>query len=820
MCLLRSKKNVPKGECNQEYGILMHNMEEDSFLGTCLMQDGRYVTLSWQDLDKAFKKVLEYEYVISPTKEKILQDLYNAAMADVLALEHQIEISQCAYLQAKANATLARQANRAARNSTSKAPVPTTVLPKKRGREVIPQITILGTQDDSGILEMDFKTPIGVDEISSDKNNSHLPFAGGEVVEKAQGPRQQSRQSGRKILSLTKRRSLINVLNKTSFEEPACEEKGCQNHNNCAEDAEPGPNIDEQSHGNETMLPNASDEQKAPVGAKCNGHEESETGANKDALKETQGEEQNATHGEEGTHGEEHNAAEGANSNKVEEAVPGPNIDEQSHRNETVLPIASVEQKAPVGSKCNGQEESETGAIKAALEETHGEEQNATHGEEGTHGEEHNAAEGANSKKVEDAAPGPNIDEQRHSKETVHLMEEPAPGETIRPESRKKRRKKRAYTVPPTALYTTSEEKLKRRVYACPVCQAPADGSHQCGYCFAHVHELCGLPFEGNCDSYGQRMDCGQCGTGNGEQELTQPWVEDNTPQDMIAADDDNNADLQEARMHSFVKTDVLAYPAAGNKVRHKKISRKKNVRKTSVRKKDSDKGNPDKSIEAAPKWVGEETAIMDLESVEAENVERLEAARFIASLNPGATSVVSTCKEVLRKKVMLKKAMRRKRSKELMNKKRIRQMSHREEEVAPHIKKLKGMGEAPQTITAETVGMERANNEGYDEPQRGEWYWDYDYDTWVHTGTKRSVRRKNLSNRLEKNWVLGMRRNWNTDKKAKMIAKMTIKRDKLATVFELYYANPHNCILIKPVYISYACQHRRIGCCTKTASA
>ena len=233
----------------------------------------------------------------------------------------------------------------------------------------------------------------------------------------------------------------------------------------------------------------------------------------------------------------------------------------------------------------------------------------------------------------------------------------------------------------------------------------------------------------------------------------------------------------------------------------------------------DSDKGNPNKSIEAAPKPVGEETATMELESVEAENEERLEAARFIASLNTGATSVDSTCKEGLRKKVNLKKAKRIKRSKELMNKKRIRQMSHGEEEVAPHAKKLKGMGEAPQTITAETVGLERANNEASDEPQPGEWYWDYDYDTWVHTGTKR-VRRKNLSNRLKKLWVLGMRRNWNTDKKAKMIAKMTIKRDKLATVFELDSANPHNCILIKPVYISYACQHRRIGCCTKTASA
>ncbi len=411
MCLLRSKKNVPKGKCNQEYGILMHNMEEDSFFGTCLMQDGRYVTLSWQDLDKAFKKVLEYEYVISPTKEKLCQDLYNAAM-DVLALEHQIEISQCAYQQAKANATLARQAKRAARNSTSKAPVPTTVLPMKRGRDVIPQITILGTQEDSGILEMEFKTPIGVDKISSDKDDSHLPLAAGQVVEKAQAPRQQSRQSGRKILSLTKRRSLINVENKASFEEPACKEKGRQNHNNCAEDAVPGPNIDEQSHSNETVLPIASDEQKVPVGAKCNGQEESETGANKAALEETHGDEQNATHGEEGTHGEDHNAAEGANSNKVEDAVPGPNIDEQSHSKETAHPMTNDEQKAPVGAKCNGQEESETGANKAALEETHGDEQNATHGVEGTHGEEHNAAEGANSNKVEDAVPGPNIDEQ------------------------------------------------------------------------------------------------------------------------------------------------------------------------------------------------------------------------------------------------------------------------------------------------------------------------------------------------------------------------------------------------------------------------
>jgi hypothetical protein len=170
----------------------MHNMEEDSFFGTCLMQDGRYVTLSWQHLDKALKKVLEYDYVISPTIEKLLQDLYNAAMADVLALEEQIEISECTYQQMKANATLARQAKRAARNSTSEAHVPT-----------IARMTIYGTQD----------------EITSDKDHSHLQLAAKLEVGKVVATRQQSRQSRRNILSLTKRRPLNNVDNKASHAE-------------------------------------------------------------------------------------------------------------------------------------------------------------------------------------------------------------------------------------------------------------------------------------------------------------------------------------------------------------------------------------------------------------------------------------------------------------------------------------------------------------------------------------------------------------------------------------------------------------------------
>ncbi len=87
--------------------------------------------------------------------------------------------------------------------------------------------------------------------------------------------------------------------------------------------------------------------------------------------------------------------------------------------------------------------------------------------------------------------------------------------------------KKRTKRVTPTAMYTKTQKKMKRGVSPCPVCEGPAEGSHQCGYCFAHVHAICALPFEGSSDGSDQRMDCGMCRVGNGEEEYTQPWVEE-----------------------------------------------------------------------------------------------------------------------------------------------------------------------------------------------------------------------------------------------------------------------------------------------------
>ncbi len=73
------------------------------------------------------------------------------------------------------------------------------------------------------------------------------------------------------------------------------------------------------------------------------------------------------------------------------------------------------------------------------------------------------------------------------------------------------------------------------------------------------------------------------------------------------------------------------------------------------------------------------------------------------------------------------------------------------------------------------------ATEEGGD-VNNDEWYWGQKFQTWVFTGSKKP-RRRDLTNKVEKNWVLGMRRNWDTVKQAKLLEKITITREHLSTV-------------------------------------
>jgi hypothetical protein len=63
----------------------------------------------------------------------------------------------------------------------------------------------------------------------------------------------------------------------------------------------------------------------------------------------------------------------------------------------------------------------------------------------------------------------------------------------------------------PAALYTALDKNMRKHTYPCPVCGDPADGAHQCGLCYRHVHVICAPGFAGSEEGYGQVLQCPKC---------------------------------------------------------------------------------------------------------------------------------------------------------------------------------------------------------------------------------------------------------------------------------------------------------------------
>ena len=131
MCLFRVKAAIPKGEPPQEYGVLLHNMTEESYYGTCLMNDGRLVTMSWDKLHQAFKRIMEWDCIISALKQNELREMYLAACADTTALELRIKKSQSEYKAAIELVRVKREAAREAAAALKNAKNPTLKARKK-----------------------------------------------------------------------------------------------------------------------------------------------------------------------------------------------------------------------------------------------------------------------------------------------------------------------------------------------------------------------------------------------------------------------------------------------------------------------------------------------------------------------------------------------------------------------------------------------------------------------------------------------------------------------------------------------------------------
>jgi hypothetical protein len=81
----------------------------------------------------------------------------------------------------------------------------------------------------------------------------------------------------------------------------------------------------------------------------------------------------------------------------------------------------------------------------------------------------------------------------------------------------------------PLALYTSGDKQLRERFFPCPCCLQPADGSHQCGGCFTHVHQYCASVLHGSSDGFGEMLACGLCNETYEEETATQLWPQNDT---------------------------------------------------------------------------------------------------------------------------------------------------------------------------------------------------------------------------------------------------------------------------------------------------
>ena len=283
----------------------------------------------------------------------------------------------------------------------------------------------------------------------------------------------------------------------------------------------------------------------------------------------------------------------------------------------------------------------------------------------------------------------------------------------------------------PLALYNYGNKQLRKRLFPCPSCQQAADGSHQCGGCFKHVHVYCA-------HVYGQTLLCGLCVETNEDESATQFWVEDDTGQEEEVSE---NVALGGDVANAFEVED--------------------------------EKKDPQKCLRAAlATFLKKYKAGQVGTKSDGGKRKRKAIAKFVKAYKQGTRVSQGSKKKYKRANTLTVEGSNN---------------------GAVTTSEVNGESAAKDTVTG-TSGQcqdsdtHMANNDINENESNGDawedddYYWDAEYGTWVYMPQKR-VRRRDLTNKKEKNWALGMRRNWNTQKHATMMESITIKRDKLDTV-------------------------------------
>jgi hypothetical protein len=64
----------------------------------------------------------------------------------------------------------------------------------------------------------------------------------------------------------------------------------------------------------------------------------------------------------------------------------------------------------------------------------------------------------------------------------------------------------------PFYVYEYHEKDRKTRLFMCPDCKEEANGDHQCGSCYSHMHVTCGVPWpDESQEGYGHIRLCIKC---------------------------------------------------------------------------------------------------------------------------------------------------------------------------------------------------------------------------------------------------------------------------------------------------------------------
>jgi hypothetical protein len=845
MCLLLPPKQRQRGQPIVEYGVLMHNMEEDSHVGTCLMMDGRYATLSWDKLLLAFKRVKEEAYVMTKAQMTLCEELHKAAIVDKPSLELRIAKSEKRY-------KMGRQAVQDAKPTKKKKPVApkratlseiclgTTVSMFFRWAELGMTGPLLAKcEAKQGVLNSDGEWRTGtVMDIQQNKFRKWLYFCVFDTPTKhketfASGEIRVGRDN---YLKLQAMRELQETSSDDGLSSPVVDTDMLQAHSKTsnllptttttqAKAKAPTltiPGTQEDSDGESTYNAALSivDEDKvaAAAAAQQQGtdaapeeHSNSETTCEKgmELSMEDKAESDECMAVDEG----------GTQDNTHSESTANPALSKVHEEKEATGPVSATEGTETTGANCKGIYVNEEGKAVECMAVGHA-----------------GAGAGPGTEKMEEDAPAP-----RETPNVSKSLTEQSASGTEGAEQATAECSISETTVDNTGVDAgLGSEKIEGED---PAPREPPNVAHSATEQSAESMEV------HKCD------DAGGAGTGvvatekapqkltaddngatatlvvHGAEELTTaqsspPKAQGNSTEDDVSDAEslavDHSGDATEEDIGEegsindavgCVSADTIlgaGSMALGNAAEDDRLSLARDIRlELQVTKgilPEAPVGPPDGTFQTSPKRILRRVLREIAKAKKQGNRAEVKRLRKMAAKILHPAKIARTRTTILAKPT---KKNRKAPDKEVhtgedidgswnthdcnVDKKRSRENKIKPDGTQkkkkfkrgatplPHEDNDHGKEDSEDELGNEDHNYDEEGDEGT-EWNNDEWYWDQKFSTWVFTGSKR-IRRRDLTNKLERNWILGMRRNWNTAKKNTMVEKITVKRDNMTMV-------------------------------------